>query len=94
MKPKIVNMKVILELFESKSMVKVFDENENRLYCGTLGEIELDKEDILWREIRRIDPGYCTRIYLGESQYELYKDEEWKREYMCKWYMREENNGV
>jgi hypothetical protein len=60
------------------------------LYNGILCEIDFSDDDLFWREIEHITPGICTYITVADSCLDEYK-EDWKREYMCKWYMRERN---
>ena len=88
MKPKIINMLTLLELFDNNIEVQIINENGELLYSGILCEIDFNNEDLFWREVKVISPGICTYITLGESEYNEYNDYEWKREYMCKWYMK------
>lgn len=88
MKPKIINMRTLLELFDDNIEVQIIDENGELLYSGILDEIDFDNEDLFWREVKFIRPGICTYITLSESKYSEYSDCEWKREYMYKWYMK------
>ena len=90
MKPKFINIYSILELFELESQVKILDKNGNVLYNGILCEIDFNDDDLFWREVEHIIPGICTYIELADSCFDDYK-EEWKREYMCKWYMGRES---